>query len=133
MIKQTMNTSEVVSQLMSDEYADWSYEGATALAEWYEELSEGMGEDIEFDRVAIRCDWNELSPEETVWNYGHIVSRDLPSDPSWAANCGWFMVEFVEELQDWTSVIVLDNGNILVMEFQCPPKRFKQTTKKQRK
>ena len=117
MIKQTMNTSDVVSQLMSDEYANWTYEGATALAEWYEELSEGMGEDIEFDRVAIRCEWNELSPSDTVRNYGHIVSRDLPSDPSWAANCGWFMVEFVEELQDWTSVIVLDNGNILVMEF----------------
>ena len=117
MIKQTMNTTDIVSELMSDEYASWTHEGATALAEWYEELSEDMGQDIEFDRVAIRCEWNELGPADAVRNYGHIVSRDLPSDPSWAANCGEFVEEFMEELRDWTQVIVLDNGNLLVMEF----------------
>ena len=117
MIKRTINTISIVSELMSDEYANWTYEGATALAEWYEQLSEDMGEDIEFDRVAIRCDWNELSPVDAVQNYGHIVGRDLPSDPSWAANCGEFMEDFTNELRDWTQVIELDNGNLLVMEF----------------
>ena len=117
MIKKTMNTSDVVSELMSDECANWTYEGATALAEWYEELSEDMGQDVEFDLVGIRCDWNEIDPVDAVRDYGHIVSRDLPSDPSWAANCGEFMEDFTNKLLDWTSVIELDNGNLLVMEF----------------
>ena len=116
MIKQTMNTSHVVSELMSDEYANWTYEGATALAEWYEQLSEDMGQDIEFDRVAIRCDWSEMSREEAV-DLNQFHYRDHPRDPAWAVNCEEFMEGFMDELQNRTQVIELENGNLLVMEF----------------
>jgi len=37
-----------------------------ALCGWYEQYSASIGEDIEFDAIAIRCDWSEYSSIEEV-------------------------------------------------------------------
>ena len=58
-MKKTMTTSDIANELHSDEYGGWSYAGAYALAEYLEELEESTGEEMEFDRVAIRCDFSE--------------------------------------------------------------------------
>ena len=59
MIKETLNESQFMDALRSDEYAGWSYGATKALYEYYEQLSEDIGEDIELDTVAIRCDFSE--------------------------------------------------------------------------
>lgn len=59
-MKHTMMVNEVADCLKQDEFANWSYAGAKALAEYYEEYENETGEEIEFDRVAIRCDWSEF-------------------------------------------------------------------------
>jgi len=59
MIKDTLNTNQVADALRADINAGWSYYGAKALAEYLENLSEDIGEDIELDIVAIRCDYSE--------------------------------------------------------------------------
>jgi GTPase Era involved in 16S rRNA processing len=51
----------MVNNLMSDEYANWSRKGAEALVEYLEQMEEDCGFEIEFDRVAIRCDFSEYS------------------------------------------------------------------------
>jgi len=58
-MKQTMTTNEVAAALRADDNANWSYAGALALAEYLEEMEEGTGSELEFDRVAIRCDFSE--------------------------------------------------------------------------
>ena len=58
-MKQTMTTNEVAAALRADDNANWSYAGALALAEYLEEMEEGGGSELEFDRVAIRCDFAE--------------------------------------------------------------------------
>ena len=54
-----MTTSEIAHELIDDENANWSRAGAFALAEYLEELEESTGEEMEFDHVAIRCDFSE--------------------------------------------------------------------------
>lgn len=61
MIIKTMTIEEMISDLMCDEYAGWSPQGARALAEYLEQLSEDIGEDIVWDRVALRCDYSEYA------------------------------------------------------------------------
>ena len=38
---------------------NFSYEGLNALFDFYEELEDGTGEQIEFDPIAICCEWSE--------------------------------------------------------------------------
>lgn len=59
-MKQTLSKSQIVSLLRSDEYAKWSLIACEALADYYEDLEDSTGEEIEFDRVAIRCEWSEI-------------------------------------------------------------------------
>jgi hypothetical protein len=58
-MKQTLTTSQVADMLMQDDNAAWSYAGARAIAEHLEQLEEDTGADMDFDRVAIRCDFSE--------------------------------------------------------------------------
>jgi hypothetical protein len=58
---------------MSDGFAPWSYGATKALFDYYEQLSEDMGEDIEFDPVAIRCEWSQYpSALEVCAQYDYI-------------------------------------------------------------
>lgn len=69
-MKQTLSTSEAAHQLYSDENAGWTWAGATALVKHLEELEEGQGEEMVFDRVGIRCDYSEYaSLEEAFFEY----------------------------------------------------------------
>jgi len=58
MIK-TLCTSEAAEELFRDENAKWTRVGAYALVEYLEQLEEDCGTPMEFDRVAIRCDYSE--------------------------------------------------------------------------
>lgn len=59
MIIKTLSIEEMITDLICDEYAGWTPQGARALAEYWEQLSDDIGEDIIWDRVALRCDFNE--------------------------------------------------------------------------
>ena len=58
-MKITLNTSEAASLLMADDNAAWSMAGAFALVEYLEQIEEDCGTEVEFDRVAIRCEYSE--------------------------------------------------------------------------
>ena len=60
-MKNTLNTSEAASLLMADENAAWSMAGAFALVEYLEQIEEDCDTEIEFDNVAIRCEYSEFS------------------------------------------------------------------------
>ena len=59
---------------MADENAHWTRSAAYALAEHYQELEESTGEEIEFDAVAIRCDWSHYENLESI---GDAYSVDV--------------------------------------------------------
>ena len=54
-----MTTYEIAHELLQDSNAAWTYAGAFALAEQLQMLEEDSGEEMEFDHVAIRCDYSE--------------------------------------------------------------------------
>jgi len=65
-MKATLSTLDAASRLYEDENAGWSYAGARALVEYLEELEDEIGE-IEFDMIALRCEYTEYgSAEEAV-------------------------------------------------------------------
>jgi len=55
----TLSTNQIATELKNDTCARWSWDGAFALAEYLEELEDSTGEEMEFDPVAIRCDFSE--------------------------------------------------------------------------
>ncbi len=58
-MKLQLSTSHAVDLLRQDEYAGWSYKGATALVEYLEELEEDRGEEINFNCIDLRCEFSE--------------------------------------------------------------------------
>ncbi len=58
-MKITLNTTEVASLLLADEYAKWSYAGASALAEYIEKCEEDSSLEIEIDCTALRGEFSE--------------------------------------------------------------------------
>jgi hypothetical protein len=58
-MKTLLNTYDVANALAKDECANWSQNGALALAEYLEEYEESTGEELELDLIALRCDFSE--------------------------------------------------------------------------
>jgi hypothetical protein len=85
--------------LKSDSHKDnFSFEGLIALYDYLEELDESMGEQTEFDPIAICCDYSEYdSLKDIKANYPDIKS--------------------LEDLQDNTTVIECDNGHLIIQDF----------------
>lgn len=117
-MKTTLSTAEAANILLSDTCAKWSRAGAFALVEYLEELEDSTGEEMEFDRVAIRCDFSEYdSPLDAAEDYGwsreasilddddNIRPDDEVEDEDNELATKW--------LQDRTSVIEFDGGVII--------------------
>lgn len=51
-----------------------------ALCEYLEELEDGCGEEIEFDVVAIRCDWGEYASLEEAAKDRGMIPKDWTSE-----------------------------------------------------
>ena len=58
-MKIALNTYEAANMLLNDENGGWSYAGSLAMIEFLEDIELGLGEEMELDMVAIRCDYSE--------------------------------------------------------------------------
>lgn len=107
-MKETLSTHEVAERLLADEHANWSWAGAQALAEYLEELEESMGEEIEFDRVAIRCDFSE---------YGSLIDWATDYFSQWRGDLN--IDEDLEEGDEAIDEAIRDhiNENGILIEF----------------
>jgi hypothetical protein len=75
----------------------FSYEGTKALFEYFEQYEQDTGEQMEFDPVAIRCDFDEYENlKEIKENYQDI--------------------ETLEDLQNHTTVIEIPNSDRLIIQ-----------------
>ncbi|KAB0243768.1 hypothetical protein EZJ55_00885 [Microcystis aeruginosa EAWAG127a] len=71
-----LSTDEATRLLKKDDNADWSWSGAFALIEYLEDLEEQTNQKIEFDRIAIRCDYSEYSSIlEAAKDYNFIPQK----------------------------------------------------------
>jgi hypothetical protein len=75
----TLSTYEIANRLLNDSNACWTRAGAFALAEYLESMEEDTGEQMEYDAVAIRCDFSEYSSAVEAHNnitQGHDLSEN---------------------------------------------------------
>ncbi len=97
--------------LKADTSANWSHAGAHALIEYLEQLEEDTGTEIEFDAVAIRCDYSEYeSALKAAEDQGYEPNPNLgddeqSEDDKEADALAW--------LQDQTQVIEFAGGVII--------------------
>ena len=58
-MKMTLTRADIANALESHYGTSFSHYGALALADHLLELEEALGEELEFDAVAIRCEFSE--------------------------------------------------------------------------
>ena len=96
-MKQNISSSQFVNEIVGDDHNDISYEGANALFEYLEDYEDSIGEELEFDSVAIRCEWAEYENLDAVLSdYDNIKT--------------------LEELQDNTTVILIEDSDRLIIQ-----------------
>ena len=108
-MKITLTTYQIAGYLMQDTNAKWSRSGAYALADYLQELEDSLGEEQDFDVVAIRCDFSEFSTAvEAAGEYGWTPDESEFDEANEAAALHW--------LSDRTSVITFDGG-VIISQF----------------
>ena len=82
----------------SDTYKrNFSYDGLNSLFDYFEELEEDMGKEIEFDPVAICCEYSEYENLEEIKN-------------------NYDCIENYEDLENNTSIIKIENTDRLIIQ-----------------
>lgn len=122
-MKKTLTYSEVQHDIYDTYDHQFSWEASGALADYYMELEDETGEEIELDSVAICCDWGEYEDdEELVSEYKYLL--DDAGDDEDETDEEMTPEEQLEEqvqcildyLEGDTTVIRLSSG-YLVMHF----------------
>jgi hypothetical protein len=76
-MKQTVNEYDFHRAFEALRPDNFSYEGLGLLFEYFEQLEDDMGEEIELDVIAICCDWAEGRASEIVSDFGLNSILDL--------------------------------------------------------
>ena len=95
----TINEYDFINAFKTSELRkeQFSYEALKSLFEYYEQYEEGMEERIEFDMIAICCEWTEYKDIDEV-------------------KATYSSIEDLQDLEDNTQVISFDEG-LLVMNY----------------
>jgi hypothetical protein len=116
-MKTTLTTSEAADILFNDKNANWSSAGARALAEYLEEYEDSTGEELEFDYVAIRCDFSEWdSLQNWAHDYFSNAWQEMGFDESEEVDDDEFDDKIREYIQDHGTLIEFDGG-VIVSSF----------------
>ena len=108
-MKTTLSTSEAADLLLADKNAGWSYAGARALVEHLEAVEDDTGEAIEFDAVALRCEFSEYeSAREAAEENGFEPDEDADSEDAEEAALEW--------MNGRTTVIEFSEG-VIIQQF----------------
>ena len=106
----SISTPSAVQFLVSDPEANWSFIGAYALLDHFEDVTSESGEDMFLDRVALRYDFAEYaSLIEWAEDYGADMS-EAPEDED----------ERDEEIREYIrkrGTLIEFEGGIIVSSF----------------
>jgi len=103
-MKQTTTKQQFINWFRSsDNYRNnFSYDGLGALFDYIEELENDIGKDIEFDPIALCCEYSEYeSFEELKEDYYDTYLNDI------------------KDLDQWTDVVISipDSEGIIIRQF----------------
>ena len=108
-MKKTLSTYEIADELQNDKNANWTIAGSYALAEYLEDMEDSTGKEIEFDVVAIRCDFSEYSSlVDWATDYFTQWRGDLNIDED--------LEEGDEEIDEAIRSYIQDHGQLIEFE-----------------
>ena len=99
-MKQNVNFSDFCDGFKPNRIDNFTYEGKQALFDYLEQLEEDMGEDIEFDVVALCCEYSEY---ENLEEFQKAYNKEE--------------FETLEDIRDHTTLIEVGNESFIVGEF----------------
>jgi len=109
-MNQILSTTEAAQLLINDENANWSRAGAFALAEYLEELELSQNYEIQFDTIALRCEYSEF---ECLKNW---IKEYYGEDLQTAIKSAGIDLEGDEDEEDVSELIrshILDHGELI--------------------
>jgi len=99
-MKEYVNESEFIDRFRQmDRKENFSYEGRKALYEYFTQLEEDIGEEIEFDCIAICCEYSEY---ENLKEFQQDYGTDYES---------------IEDIEKQTTVIMIDDESFIIRVF----------------
>ena len=99
-MKQTIGLYEFRDGFNQVRPDNFSYEGLECLFDYFEELEDDMGEAIEFDVIAICCEYSEYHLSDYLSDFG--LDKDLT------------MQQAIEHAQEHTQVIPVDDDTLII-------------------
>ena len=111
-MKITLTESEFINRFMAIRPNQFSREALAALFAHLEELERDCGEEVEFDAIAICCDWTEYgNAVEGAEAYGFEAedSEDEKADKS--------EQDALTFLCDETTVLELSSGGVVILNY----------------
>jgi|688.fasta_scaffold263332_2 hypothetical protein len=125
-MKKTLTTHDIANELKNDNNANWSWAGALAIAEYLEEWESDTGEEMEFDRVAIRCDFSEYSSlQEWATDYfggedkakEELCDEYMPDKDELSDNDDEIPDDKIKEYINDNGALIEFDGGIIVSSF----------------
>ena len=96
-------TEYTFTNTMTNKYNNFTYEGSKALYNYLQNFEEETETELRFDPVALRCDYSEYKNlNEIIEDYQDIKT--------------------LEDLQDHTTVILINESNSLTFDLPYPTK-----------
>ena len=86
----------------ADRKENFSYEGLGLLFDYFEEIEEGTGQEIELDVIAICCEYNEDTVADIARNYSIDLNDADPEADDYEDQCKEIVRDY---LTDRTSVV----------------------------
>ena len=74
-----------------DRTTQFSYEGLEVLFNGLEEYEEDTGEEIDFDVIALCCDFSEMTEQEIMDSYNVDLEESSKDMHDWLSNQTWVL------------------------------------------
>jgi len=109
-----MTQYDIAEELMNDINANWSRAGAFALAEYFEQIEMDTNEELDFDAVAIRCEFSQYeSLQDWASEYGlDCIDLGVESDDDDETK-----EEAIRDYIEERGTLIDFNGGIIVSQF----------------
>ena len=106
-MKQTINLHQFREGFrLMDRMENFSYVGLERLFDYLEQLGDDIGEELEFDVIALCCDYSEHTLEDLNSEYGHYEGVQWDT-----------LEEAIEWFEDRTTVIPVDGDSVIIQVF----------------
>jgi hypothetical protein len=116
-MKKTMTQYEIAHELLQDTNANWSRAGAFALAEYFEQIEMDTNEELDFDAVAIRCDFSEY---ESLQDWAHDYFTDAVEEMGFTQTEEIDDNDFNEKIREYVQYhgqLIEFDGGVIVSQF----------------